>query len=424
MENRKREKSRVLAVMAAGALLLGGCGNGGGQPDTPAPSPERSVWSVDLKNTDPELARIMEGFIQDQVRADAVCLDGEQKQLIAMVSLVVQQSEDMLVRQVEEALEEGVEPVKIREAVYQCAPYVGFPRTADAVGIMNGVFLEKGIDLPLESQGTVEEGTRFEKGLDAQAGIFGDGMRQIAAGGREEMTLSSYYLVVNCFGDYYTRNGLDLETREMLTLAILVNLGTESQISAHISGNAGVGRSRDFIEEVIYQCLPYAGYPRILNALNCLNAALPQEQSTEEDGTEETSTEETGAAAAGRFGDIIFAKGEPNPVSDKFTGDTYLAYLVQPEEIFNSPAMLHVTFEPCARTDWHSHDGGQILIVTSGTGYHQVEGEPAEIIRTGDVILAEPGVKHWHGAGKDGTVSHISISTNPDNSGVNWMEPV
>lgn len=229
-----------------------------------------------LKDTDPELVRIMEHFIKEDVSERSVLLDPQQKQLIALVSLVAQQSEFMLEAQVGEALAEGVDAIRIREAVYQCAPYVGMARTADAVMIMNGVFEEYGISLPLEDQGTVDEDTRFDSGLDAQAEIFGDAMRRIAAD-PDHMARSSYDLVINCFGDYYTRDGLDLETREMLTLAMLVNLGTESQIDAHIGGNSNMGRNREFISEVIYQCLPYAGYPRILNALNRLEAVLPAE---------------------------------------------------------------------------------------------------------------------------------------------------
>ncbi len=120
----------------------------------------------------------------------------------------------------------------------------------------------------------------------------------------------------------------------------------------------------------------------------------------------------------------IFPLGERNPLNNVFTGQSYLATLVPNEEIFNSPYIANVTFEPCTRTDWHSHDGGQILLVTEGTGLYQEEGKKAVVMKPGDVIKAEPGVKHWHGASKDGMFSHISISTNPDNSKVNWQEKV
>lgn len=277
---KKRRSLRIVSLVLSGALLLSGCGqtteNGNGGENQMEAGAGNRESEQSFRNTDPELAGIAERFIQ-KVNEDSENLETEQMHLIAIVSLVVQQSEKMLAEEVQEALDDGTAPEAIREAVYQCAPYVGLPRAVDALDAVNNIFVENGIELPLSSQETVDEENRFDRGLDAQAGIFGDVMRQIAEGGEEEMERSSFYLVDNCFGDYYTREGLDLDTREMLTLAILVNLGTESQISSHVAGNSNLGRSREFISDVIYQCLPYAGYPRILNALSCLNTVLPQE---------------------------------------------------------------------------------------------------------------------------------------------------
>ncbi|MCI8805639.1 MAG: cupin domain-containing protein, partial [Clostridiales bacterium] len=120
----------------------------------------------------------------------------------------------------------------------------------------------------------------------------------------------------------------------------------------------------------------------------------------------------------------IFEKGEVNPFSSVFTGKSYLSTLVPNEDIFNSPSFSNVTFEPCTRTDWHSHDGGQILLVTEGEGLYQEEGKQAVFMKPGDVIMAKPGVKHWHGASKDSWFAHIAISTNPNTSSVNWQEKV
>lgn len=267
-----------LTAMTTGMILMAGCTQSQTEQaqETEAVTMEQSK-QMELNVTDPEFMAIEEHFINEQVSKDAAVLDETQQQLVAVVSLVVQQSDTMLFRQTAKALDAGLTPVQVREAVYQCAPYVGFPKTEEALAVVNQVFTEKGISLPLEEQGTVSENTRLEAGLNAHAQIFGESMRQAAAAGFENMPRSSQYLSTNCFGDYYTRTGLDLETREMLTLAILTNLGTESQITSHIRGNANLGRSREFISDVIYQCLPYAGYPRILNALNCLNQAIPEE---------------------------------------------------------------------------------------------------------------------------------------------------
>lgn len=224
---------------------------------------------------DPELLEIFERF-QGEVSDCAKLISPAEKALIAVVSLVAQPSHALLAYSVERALDAGARPEQIREAVYQCAPYVGFPRVVEALNVIHEAFVKRGVALPLPVCGTVTPETRFDKGVDAQATIFGDSMRQLAADGPEAMTPSQFFLASNCFGDFYTRKGLDLATREMLTLCILVNLGVEPQMRAHIQGNRNMGRSRAFIAEIIYQCLPYAGYPRLLNALRVLDEALPQ----------------------------------------------------------------------------------------------------------------------------------------------------
>ena len=213
----------------------------------------------------------MENFI-NEVSNKSELLSNKQKELIKIVSLITQQSKELLLYEIENALSLGLTPIEIKEAVYQCAPYSGFPRTIDAINIVNKVFEKNNIHLPLEKQSTVTKQTIFEKGLTAQTTIFGQAMREIANG--ENTPNPAYYLITNCFGDYYTRNGFDLKTREMLTLCILINLGTESQIKSHINGNVNMGNNKAFIQEMIYQCLPYCGYPRTLNALNCLNEVL------------------------------------------------------------------------------------------------------------------------------------------------------
>lgn len=110
--------------------------------------------------------------------------------------------------------------------------------------------------------------------------------------------------------------------------------------------------------------------------------------------------------------------------AEYFTGN------VRVEPLFTSPGPAkingaNVTFEPGARSAWHTHPRGQTLIVTSGLGWHQCEGEPKEEIRPGDVITCEPGKRHWHGATDKTAMSHISIVEPDENGkGVEWMEQV
>jgi len=85
------------------------------------------------------------------------------------------------------------------------------------------------------------------------------------------------YLSANCFGDYYTRGGLDLPTRELLTFITLLSLGgCEPQLKAHIAANAKLGNDKELLLAALTQVLPYIGYPRTLNAISCLNEVLPE----------------------------------------------------------------------------------------------------------------------------------------------------
>ena len=118
-----------------------------------------------------------------------------------------------------------------------------------------------------------------------------------------------------------------------------------------------------------------------------------------------------------------FAKGEINPYNKFFTGITHLNMLVTRDNVFNS-SIGNVTFDKGARTNWHKHSGGQILLVTAGEGRYQEKGKEIQILKAGDVVKIPPNVEHWHGAAPDSEFAHISIEPNiPDNETI-WLEPV
>ena len=111
------------------------------------------------------------------------------------------------------------------------------------------------------------------------------------------------------------------------------------------------------------------------------------------------------------------------PPAEYFAGDVSMEPLFTPEE----PARAHgtrVTFEPGARTAWHTHPLGQTLIVTAGTGRIQRWDGPIEDIHSGDVVWIAPGEKHWHGAAPETAMTHIAIHEALDGEVVDWLEPV
>ncbi len=121
--------------------------------------------------------------------------------------------------------------------------------------------------------------------------------------------------------------------------------------------------------------------------------------------------------------DTVFTQGPVNPYGKFFTGTSYLHMLSENDSVFNAP-IGNVTFEPGARTFWHKHSGGQILLVTGGEGRYCERGQKPRVIKKGDVVRIAPDVEHWHGAGPDTWMTHISVETNVPNNKAEWLEPV
>lgn len=117
-----------------------------------------------------------------------------------------------------------------------------------------------------------------------------------------------------------------------------------------------------------------------------------------------------------------FPQGERAPATT-FTGVVYVATLVKNDDTFNC-ASSNVTFTPGARSHWHKHAAGQILLVTEGVGYYQEKGQPIRLLRQGEVVQAQPGVEHWHGASPQQGMTHISLNVNTEKGIVDWGRAV
>lgn len=120
--------------------------------------------------------------------------------------------------------------------------------------------------------------------------------------------------------------------------------------------------------------------------------------------------------------EAIFPQGQKG--SDKlFTGNAYNYGLVPMDSTYTM-LVGNVYFEPGARSNWHTHPAGQILIITDGEGFHQIEGQPIEVLKKGSVTKCPPDVKHWHGASPEKGMQQLYILPNTEKGVVNWMEPV
>lgn len=210
------------------------------------------------------------GEVVDQVKAQ---LDDRTRYICYIATLLGCQGIDEYRELLPEALNKGVTPVEVKEIVYQATAYLGMGRVRPFLTATNEILTARGIALPLASQQTTTMETRREAGTQAQVGCFGDGMLDFWKSGPEDSRHINKWLADNCFGDYYTRTGLDLKMRELITFCFLAAQGgCEPQLKGHIAGNYHVGNDKDMLIAVISSNLPFIGYPRTLNALNCIRS--------------------------------------------------------------------------------------------------------------------------------------------------------
>lgn len=223
--------------------------------------------------TDPDFIEQFDNFAFDEV-ANQNDLDGKTKFMAILATLIGCQGIDEFKAMIPAALQFEVSPVEIKEIVYQAVAYLGIGRVFPFLKGANEVLTAQGVTLPLPAQSTTTTENRLQGGIQAQVDIFGDRMQGFYKSGTEERRHINQWLAANCFGDYYTRTGLDYKQREMITFCFLsAQGGCEPQLTSHAAANIKVGNDKQFMINVISQCLPYIGYPRSLNALACLDKA-------------------------------------------------------------------------------------------------------------------------------------------------------
>lgn len=233
-----------------------------------------------LLRTDPEFMERFENFAFDEaVNQDD--LDDRTRFMAILAALLGCQGLEAYEKLLPAALNFGVTAVEIKEITYQAAAYLGIGRVFPFLKACNQVLEARGIPLPLEGQAATTMENRREAGTQAQVDIFGEGMRDFWRSGPEESRHINRWLAANCFGDYYTRGGLDCRQREMITFCFLAAQGgCEPQLTSHAAANMRIGNDRAYLIKIVSQCLPYIGYPRSLNALRCVNEAAKTMEET------------------------------------------------------------------------------------------------------------------------------------------------
>ena len=213
------------------------------------------------------------------------------------------------------------------------------------------------------------------------------------------------------FGEVWNEQALNIKTKCIVTVVSLMASGiTDSSLKYHLQNAKNNGVTKEEISAIITHCTMYTGWPKGW-AVFRLAKEIWADESTRLTDKERFQNE------------IMFPIGEPNPYSEFFVGQSYLAP-VSSEQL----PIFNVTFEPGCRNNWHIHHaknaGGQLLICVGGRGYYQEWGKEAVAVNEGTLINIPAEVKHWHGAAKDSWFAHLAIEIPGEQASTEWCEPV
>lgn len=333
-------------------------------------------------------------------------LNQRQQNIVAIACLEAKGDLENLSGAIHTGLDEGLTVSEIKEALSHLYAYTGFPRSLNALGILQQVLAERKAKGIRDREG--KEADPLPDDFDALK--EGTAIQTKLSGAPFDYTFApatDYYLKAHLFGDIFARNNLTFPERELVTVSALSGIkGVEPQLKSHVRGAKNMGLTDAEIHSIPGVLLQKVGEPEAYRAKKAI-AEVYGEEFREGEPIE----------------NCVFPKGEPNTAYAKyFIGNSYLAGLATGE------GKLHVdnvTFEPRCRNNWHiHHKGGQILICVGGRGWYQEWGKQAQELRPGDVVDIPAETKHWHGAAADSWFQHIAIGVPAEGASAEWLEPV
>lgn len=358
---------------------------------------------------------LVNGLIaQNNIPANQV-FNTRQQSIIAISAFTARGDQAQLKEALHEGLDAGLTVNELREVIVQLYAYAGFPRSLNAIGTLQKLITEriqKGIrDLPgSASSKLVYNGTRFEQGKEILTKLTGS---TVTGAAQQFVPLIDTLLKEHLFADIFSRELLDWKTREMVTLSALASMsGTESQLGAHFQVGLRTGLTEVKLKEIVAIIQTRVGDKEAAIADRVLASVLPLT-------TGRGHIQQQGIVK--EDANTIFPKGE-KITNGNFTGNAWLQQLVLPDSS-NQAMVGNVSFEPNARTNWHLHPGGQILLVLDGTGYYQEKGSLKRVLRKGDVVKCPPNVPHWHGAVPNDSFIQLAITASQNGPTI-WLQPV
>lgn len=232
---------------------------------------------INTLRTDPELTETIDNFAFDDTLAKTDGAVLEKTRVMCILASTIGCNAIKEFRQyVDACLNVGVKPREIREIVYQAYPYLGVSQVVEYNLLMNDIFENNGIRLPLDDQRTVDNDEEaFEKGKQLIDETYGEGtvdnMIATSPNGQDHIVK---YLVTYCYGKFYSRNGIDMQHRELITFCFLASMGgCDSQLVTHAKGCKNQKISKEEMVAATTTILPWIGFPRTLSAISAINKA-------------------------------------------------------------------------------------------------------------------------------------------------------
>lgn len=342
----------------------------------------------------------------DRTNQNVMELTTRQQTLVLMASMEAKGDMEGLKEILDNGFENGLTVNEAKEALSQLYAYTGFPRSLNALGVLQQVIKER------EEKGlTIEQGVQADTlPADYDALKAGTAVQTQLCGGKPfDYTFApqiDYYLKAHLFGDIFSRNNLSFADRELVTIGAISALsGCESQLFAHISGSRNMGVTDGQLRHIPSLLRSKIGEAEADRTAKAVAMVLNEPMET-------TSTVDFS----------VWPKGEPNTAYARyFIGNSYLADMDS-----QNGGPHNVTFEPRSRNNWHVHHKCvQVLVCVAGRGWYQEWGKPAIEMKPGSVMVIPEGVKHWHGAARDSWFQHLTYTTKVEKGASNeWLEPV
>ncbi|HVO67867.1 MAG TPA: carboxymuconolactone decarboxylase family protein [Syntrophales bacterium] len=360
-------------------------------------------------------------------------LNTKQKKIITIAAFTANADKQKLKTALNEGLNGGLTINEIKEILIQMYAYAGFPRSLNGINTFMTVMEErhaKGIKdkMGKEASPVPTNMNKDEYGAKVRARLAGQEAIPPPSGYQLFVPVMDTFLKEHLFADIFARDVLDYQSRELATISALANMaGTAGQLRFHLGAAMNTGLTEAQMKDFISVLKSKVGKKEADGAYEILNETLSNRKA-EQSATPSVSTPAAIKKTDSRDSQTIKITRSSSQPSVKGSAE-YFTGPVRVDSLFkaNDPLCVsgaYVTFEPAARTAWHTHPFGQILIVTAGTGWIQQWGGPIEEIRQGDVVCIPPGLKHWHGATATTGMTHIALQELLEDKAADWMEKV